>query len=338
MRHHYTSALAFVVASALIAGPRLLRAQAPPVAAADAGPLDAGTIDRWMTELSNWNRWGKDDERGTVNLMTDETRKRALATVKEGVTVSLSRDADAVKSADNGTPLGLSMVATAADPDPFAMETLTITFHGAAYTHMDALSHMYYKGRTYNGVPKERVVSKAGAEVLTVTAFKRGFIGRGVLMDIPRLKGAPYLEPRTAITPADLDAWEKQAGLKVGSGDIVFFRTGRWARRAKVGPWDIGSESAGLHPSVARWLKARDVAIVGWDGHGEVMPSLVKGVDFPMHQLLLIALGTPLFDNCDLEGLAEAAGSRKRWTFLLTASPLAVPHGTGSPLNPIAVF
>ena len=89
---------------------------------------------------------------------------------------------------------------------------------------------------------------------------------------------------------------------------------------------------------MARWLKARDVAIVGWDGHGEVMPSVVTGVDFPMHQLLLIAMGTPLFDNCDLEDLAEAAGSRKRWTFLLTASPLAVPHGTGSPLNPIATF
>jgi kynurenine formamidase len=324
-----TFALAFVVASALIAAPRSL-AQAP--------PLDAATIDRWMTELSNWNRWGKDDERGTVNLMTDETRKRALATVKEGVTVSLSRDADPVKSADNGNPLGLSMVATAADPDPFAMETLTITFHGSAYTHMDALSHMYYKGHTYNGVAKDRVVSKGGAETLTITAFKRGFVGRGVLMDIPRLKGVPYLEPRTAIMPADLDAWEKQAGITVGSGDIVFFRTGRWARRAKVGPWDIGTESAGLHPSVARWLKARDVAIVGWDGHGEVFPAPVKGVDFPIHQLLLIAMGTPLFDNCDLEGLAEAAGSRKRWTFLLTASPLAVPHGTGSPLNPIAVF
>ena len=91
---------------------------------------------------------------------------------------------------------------------------------------MDALSHMFYKGRTYNGIAKERVVSKAGAEVLAITAFKRGFVGRGVLMDIPRLKGVPYLEPRTAITAADLDAWEKQAGLKVGSGDIVFFRTG----------------------------------------------------------------------------------------------------------------
>ena len=155
MRHvRLLSALAFVVASVVIVAP-LLRAQSGPA------PLDAATIDRWMTELSNWNRWGREDERGTVNLMTDETRKRALATVKDGVTVSLSRDADPVKSADNGNPLGLSMIATAQDPDPFAMETLTISFHGAAYTHMDALSHMYYKGHTYNGVAKDRVPGRA---------------------------------------------------------------------------------------------------------------------------------------------------------------------------------
>lgn len=320
--------LTFVVASALASA--ALRAQSP-------AALDAATIDRWMTELSNWNRWGKDDQRGTVNLMTDATRKAAIATVKEGVSVSLSRDADPVKSADNGNPLGLAMVATAQDPDPFAMETLTITFHGSAYTHMDALSHMFHKGQTYNGAPRS-LIGASGASRNTVGAFKSGFVGRGVLMDLPRLKGLPYLEPRAVITAADLDAWEKQAGVKVGSGDIVFFRTGRWTRRAKVGAWDIGAESAGLHPDVARWLKARDVAIVGWDGHGEVMPSLVKGVDFPMHQLLLIAMGTPIFDNCDLEAVAEAAASRKRWAFLVTASPLAIPGGTGSPLNPIATF
>jgi kynurenine formamidase len=327
--------LSCVVASALTV---IVRAQSPTPAAAGAGAaLDAAAIDRWMTELSNWNRWGKDDQRGTVNLMTDATRKAAIATVKEGVSVSLSRDTDAVKSADNGNPIGLAMVATAQAPDPFAMETLTITFHGSAYTHLDALSHMFHKGQTYNGTPQS-VIGAAGASRNTVTAFKSGFVGRGVLMDIPRLKGVPYLEPRTVITAADLDAWEKQAGVKVGSGDIVFFRTGRWARRAKVGAWDIGAESAGLHPGVARWLKARDVAIVGWDGHGEVMPAVVKGVDFPMHQLLLIAMGTPIFDNCDLEAVSEAAASRKRWAFLLTASPLAVPNGTGSPLNPIATF
>jgi kynurenine formamidase len=327
------AALSFVVASAL------LGAQAPPTAGAGAAaaPLDAATIDRWMTELSNAGRWGKDDQRGTVNLMTDATRKAAIATVKDGVSVSLSRDADPMKSVDNGNPLTLSMVATAQDPDPFAMESLTITFHGTSYTHMDSLSHMFYKDRGYNGVAKSAISGK-GASTLAITAFKTGFVGRGVLMDIPRLKGLPYLEPRTAITPADLDAWEKQAGVKVGAGDMVFFRTGRWARRAKVGAWDIGAESAGLHPGVARWLKARDVAIVGWDGHGEVMPTVAKGVDFPMHQLLIIAMGTPIFDNCDLEAVADAAASRKRWAFLVTASPLAIPGGTGSPLNPIATF
>src|SRR4051794_23944927 len=179
------SVLAIVVTAA-VAGGSLAIAQAPrpaASAAADAGPLDAGTIDRWMTELSNWNRWGKDDERGTVNLMTDATRRAAVATVKEGVSVSLSRDADVVKSADNANPLGLSMIATADDPVPFAMETLTISFHGSAYTHMDALSHMYYKGKGYNGRAKASVISAAGASVNTVTAFKAGFVGRGVLLD-----------------------------------------------------------------------------------------------------------------------------------------------------------
>ena len=157
-------------------------------------------------------------------------------------------------------------------------------------------------------------------------------------MDIPRLKGVKYLELSTPITPEDLDAWEKQAGIKAGPGDVVFVRTGRWARRAEKGAWDIGMAAAGMHPSCARWFHQRDVAVVGSDTHGECMPSLASGVAFPLHQLLIVGMGTPMFDNCDLEALSQAAASRRRWTFLLTASPLAVPGGTGSPLNPIATF
>ena len=334
MRHRRLPLAFTLVAASLVIAAPLLRAQAT----GSPAPLDAATIDRWMTELSNWKRWGERDQRGTVNLMTPETRKAAVALVKEGVSVSLSRDADPVKAPDNGNPLGLEMLESGVSASPlFAVERLSIVFHGTAYTHMDSLAHMFYKGRTYNGYEQSQI-DGTGAGTLDIRAFKGGFVGRGVLMDIPRLKNLPYLEPGTAITPADLDAWEKQANVKVGAGDMVFFRTGRWTRRATSGPWAIDDESAGLHPTVAQWLKKRDVAVVGWDGHGEVFPSVVKDVPFPMHQLLIVAMGTPIFDNCDLEAISEAAAQRKRWAFLVTASPLAVPRGTGSPLNPIATF
>jgi kynurenine formamidase len=300
--------------------------------------LDQAGIDRWMQELSNWGRWGKTDQRGTVNLVTPARVRAAAALVKEGVSVSLSRDMDSVKSADNSQPFGHAMTATAVDPHPmFAMDTFTIGYHNQAVTHFDALSHMFYKGKVYNGYAAEEI-GKQGARQLAVTAFKDGFITRGVLMDIPRLKGVKYLELSTPVTPEDFDAWEKQAGIKVGPGDVVFVRTGRWARRAEKGAWDIGTAAAGMHPACARWFHQRDVAVVGSDTHGECMPSLASGVAFPLHQLLIVGMGTPMFDNCDLEALSQAAASRSRWTFLLTASPLAVPAGTGSPLNPIATF
>jgi kynurenine formamidase len=155
---------------------------------------------------------------------------------------------------------------------------------------------------------------------------------------MPRLKGVESLEPGTPIYPADLEAWEKQAGMKVSSGDVIFIRTGRWALRDAKGPWPASQKSAGLHASCARWLKQRDVAALGSDAASDVMPSGVEGVNQPIHQLVLIAMGMPIFDNCDLEALSQEAARQSRWEFLLTAAPLAVGGGTGSPLNPIATF
>jgi kynurenine formamidase len=146
------------------------------------------------------------------------------------------------------------------------------------------------------------------------------------------------MEPGAAIYVEDIEAWEKKAGVKIGSGDAVFVRTGRWARRAAKGPWNAGEILAGLHVSVVPWLKQRDVAILAGDGASDVMPSQVQGVSQPVHFLMLVALGSPLFDNCDLEQLAETANRLGRWEFMFTAAPLAVPRGTGSPLNPIAIF
>lgn len=300
--------------------------------------VDRAMMDAWMKELSNWGRWGAKDQLGAVNLITPEVRREAAKLVKEGVSVSLSRNTDSVRAVDNSRPFERKMISSGIDPSPmFAMDTYTISFHGASLTHFDALSHMVYQGKIFNGYSQEEI-NGTGAHQLAVDAYKSGFFSRGILMDIPRLKGVKYLELSTPIYPSDLEAWEKQAGIKIRSGDIVFIRTGRWARRAEKGPWDTDKVSAGLHVSCAKWFKQRDIAMLGSDVHAELMPSPVAGIPYPVHQLFLIAMGVPMFDNCDLEALSEAAAKRKRWEFLLTAAPLAVPFGTGSPLNPIATF
>jgi kynurenine formamidase len=243
-----------------------------------------------------------------------------------------------VKSVENSKPFVHQMNSSGTDANAmFAMDTYTMNYHGLVLTHLDSLSHMFYKGKVYNGYGQEEI-NQRGAQQLAVTAFKNGLVSRGILMDIPRLKGVKYLELSTPIYPEDLDAWEKQARVKVGPGDIVFVRTGRWARRAEKGQWNTEEAAAGMHVTCARWFRRRDVAIVGSDTHGELMPSPVDGIPFPMHQLLLIAMGTPMLDNCDLEAVSVAAAARHRWEFLVTASPLSVPGGTGSPLNPIATF
>ncbi|MEP7270506.1 MAG: cyclase family protein, partial [Acidobacteriota bacterium] len=249
-----------------------------------------------------------------------------------------ARDVEKERATDNARPFTHTMNATGVNnPSQFSLDTFSVNYHGYAHTHLDALCHMFYEGKMYNGIPREEV-RETGAARLSILNLKQGIFTRGILMDMARHKGLPYLEPGTPIYPADLEAWEKKAGIKVGSGDVVFIRTGRWARRAALGPWDVANSAAGLHASCARWLKERDVAIIGSDAASDVVPSGVDGVSLPIHQLTLVALGVHIFDNCDLEALGEATAARRRWEFLLTASPLAVPGGTGSPLNPIATF
>jgi kynurenine formamidase len=307
------------------------------VVRAQSGTITAETIEQWMKELSNWGRWGENDEMGAINLITPEKRRQAAALVKAGVSVSLARNAEKEKASDNPSPFGHQMMRSGLDETQFSVDQYSVSYHGYAHTHMDSLCHMFHQGKMFNGY-SQREVTPQGAGKLAVTNFKQGILTRGILMDIPRLKGVDHLEPGTPIHPADLDAWEKMAGVKVSSGDVIFIRTGRWALRDAKGPWPASQKSAGLYASCARWLKQRDVAALGSDAASDVMPSGVEGVNQPIHQLVLIAMGMPIFDNCDLEALSQEAARQKRWEFLLTAAPLAVGGGTGSPLNPIATF
>ncbi|MGE4629583.1 MAG: cyclase family protein, partial [Pseudohongiellaceae bacterium] len=172
-----------------------------------------------------------------------------------------------------------------------------------------------------------------GCQKLGIANVKQGILTRGILMDIPRLKGVDYLPPGTAVYIEDLEAWEEQTGVRVSPGDVIFVRTGRWATPGSAGPG-----SAGLHASVAPWLRERDVAIVGGDYANDAIPSGVQGVFLPIHQLAIVAMGVRLFDNLDLEALAEEAVRQGRWEFMLSASPIPVEGGVGSPMNPIATF
>jgi len=278
---------------------------------------------------------------GAVNLITPAKRKQALASVKEGVSFSLARTADLEPAVDNPEPIVRKMTSIGVGAPTAGTggtaDTFFISYHGFLHTHMDALCHVLYNGKMYNGYSQDEVTEK-GAAKNSILSFKDGIISRGVLMDIPRLKGVDYLEPGTRIYPEDLDAWEKKAHLKVRPGDIVFIRTGRSARREAKGPWPIKEGLAGLYMTAAVWLHSRDVSILGSDAAEDVVPSGIEGIPQPVHELVLVAMGMPIFDNCDLELISKEAAKRQRWDFLVTASPAAVPGGTGSVLNPIATF
>jgi len=301
-------------------------------------PAGAHTVapaeyERWKKDLSNWGRWGKDDQIGALNLITPAKRKQAATLVKEGFSVSMAGDADTVKAVDNPNPYELKMLS-------LGMDQIAVNYHGIAHTHLDSLAHINDNGVFFNGYkPDADKVLKQGHEKNSIHNVKNGIFTRGVLIDIPRLKGVPYLEPGTPIYVEDLEAWEKKAGVKVSAGDALFVRTGVWARRKALGPWlrgrAEGGRTAGLDPSVIPWLKQRDIAILGSDHPQYVSPSDLRGA---VHDFALLYLGVHLFDNCDLEALADAAAARNRWEFLLTAAPLAIVGGTGSPVNPIATF
>jgi kynurenine formamidase len=324
------------------AAPARGRGRGPsPEALAAAGTRPASVTkaeyEKWKTELSNWGRWGKDDQLGAINLITAAKRKQAAALVKEGVTVSLAGDVNTERSADNGQPYEHVMTQTGPGG---AGDSLSVSFHGYAHTHIDAFAHRFFEGKMWNGFSYEEVTKEEGAKKNAIYNLHNGIFTRGILMDIARLKGVPYLEPGTRIFIEDLEAWEKQAGVKVGPGDAIFIRTGRWVRRGKMGPWNAGVETAGLDPSVLPWLKRRDVAILGSETAQDATPPPAGSELGPLalHDFALIVLGVQLMDDTNLDAISEAAAARKRWEFLLTAAPLPVTNGTGSPINPIAVF
>ena len=296
-------------------------------------PRNAEEFDQLFDKVKNWGRWGATDQLGAANLVTEAKRRQALALAKRGVSVSLAHPVLTEPAPDNGSPFEHTM------NRGFTTDTYRVSYHGYAHSHIDALCHFLYKDQTYNGYPRAEVNTDKGCVKLSIDSLKNGVVTRGVLLDIPRLKNLPYLDPGTPVFVEDVEAWERTAKVKVGPGDVVLLRTGRWARRAKLGPWNLGPNEAGFHASIALWLKERGVSFLGNDGSQDVTPTLVAGINgLPVHTLAIAALGIHILDNLDLEAVAETAARLNRWEFLFMTSPLPVTGGTGSPTNPLAVF
>ena len=304
---------------------------------ASAPLVSAGQFERWLTELSNWGRWGPDDELGMANLITHAKRAEAAALVTEGHTVSLSSNAQNYRTADVPCPVEWSMTRATRTG---ASDTIAYPcIHGPGTTHLDAFAHVFFDGKMWNGYDVDGLVTMdGGAAKNSIMTVKNGLVTRGVLYDIPRLKGVPWLEPGTRITVEDLEAWEAQAGVRVGPGDAFFIRWGRWARQDALGPFDTGREAAGLDNNVIPWLKERDVAIAGWETPGYVPQPEGDLPRTALHNFALTILGIQVLDRADFQALAEAAAERNRWEFMVTIAPLPIPNGTGSPVNPIAMF
>jgi len=298
---------------------------------------------RAMKELSNWGRWGDDDELGAANLITPAKRKQALALAKEGLTISLAHDVAQEKAADAPNILErvLGNVSPTGTTDRYQY---TGTYHGVIHSHLDAVDcHVMSEGKGYNGRSMEDIKATGGCPKGNINALKDGVVTRGILFDATRLPGKAspqgWLEPGTAIHREDLEALEKLEHIKVSPGDVILLYTGRWKRRAAIGPWPNANGFAGYHADVAYFMKERGVSFIGSDGPNDVSPSgLPQNIGIPLHQLALVAMGVSIFDNLDFERAAAEARQLNRYEFLFMAAPLRIDKGTGSPLNPLAIF
>ncbi|MFI6764609.1 cyclase family protein [Streptomyces sp. NPDC050355] len=315
-------------------------APAPPPDRTGNGPaVSRAEFDALFDSVRTWGRWTPAD-RGAWNRVTAEHVRRATALVRSGTVVPLARPWDTAPGPDNPFPAlhYMSDLGDVETPEPSAhKDFIGVDYHGKAVSHLDALSHIAYRGHLYDGRAAREAVDAGGARFGAVSTLGP-LATRGVLLDLPAVLGGPWLEPGRAVHAADIVAAEQSLDVTIGEGDAVLLRSGSPRRRRELGAWDPSAASAGLHVDAMPLLAERGIALLGGDGDGDVRPSPVDGVHSPVHALAIAAMGVPLLDNLDLEALSAASAGTGRYAFLLLVAPLNIPGGTGSPVTPVAVL
>ena len=303
--------------------------------------LDGAAFSALYERLRRATPWGPQDRLGALNYIRPAQVLAAAGEVRLGRTVTLEAPIETQAAPDNPEPAVHEMMAVGDQADPagltFARDRLSINVHGNADSHIDALSHVMYRASLYNGVPSGTVTA-AGAAELSIDLARNGIVGRGVLLDIPRLHGVRWLEPGDHVTADDLTQAEAAQRVRVGEGDLLFVRVGHRERRNALGPWDSAATRAGLHPTAMEFVAERKVAALGSDSNNDTSPSAAEGVDFPVHVLAINAMGLNLLDWLQFDDLVPICAEAGRWSFCCVIAPLRLVRGTGSPVNPIAIL
>ena len=310
-------------------------------------PSEAQVLE-WMSSLSNWGRWGEEDQKGCLNLISESNRLKAAALVKDGSTVSCARPITTEIQPDTSFQVQRYMVDSGEgrETDPperrlvrrGASEFIGMVFHGQTITHIDALSHYSWQGKLYNGKPANLITSREGAQSHSIEVASQGIVTRGVLLDIPLLRGKDWLEPNEPVMPEDLEAAEGLEGVNVDEGDILLVRTGNYKMRLETGRVPNTQPMTACQVACTPWFKERGVAMLGTDTSNDIRPSHYATVTAPLHTVSLVTLGMWLIDNANLEDLADKCRQLGRYEFMLSLGPLIMRNVTGSPVNPIAIF
>ena len=314
---------------------------------ADAKPT-SNEVHGYVQSLSNWGRWGEEDELGTLNFIDERKRQESARLVRDGIVVSCARPIVNTASVDSATPPLHYMVGSgetfglSPDETPGALQSASdfigMVFHGFTVTHLDALCHIFWKGKMYNDRPSRMVSNREGALVESIETVKDGIVTRGVLLDVPRHRGVDWLQLGEGVFPDELEEIQRECNVSVEAGDILLVRTGHYLRRLQIGPVPIAQGWPGLEAACLPWLHQKGVSVLGGDTVSDVVPSGYAEFRQPIHQIGIVQMGLWLIDNCNLEELAKTCVELGRWEFQLVLAPLRIQYGTGSPVNPIAIF
>lgn len=326
---------------------------APPLMLDAAAPLtlDADQVREWGRRYSNWGRWGKNDELGTLNFITPERVLEACSLPRQGLVISCALPFD-----DKGPQSGIggrynpihTMIADGGDalagaqdflPGGFRYADDTVTMPLQCGTQWDALAHVFYDGKMYNDRDISLVTSR-GARANSIDRIKDGVVGRGVLLDLPRFLKVPWLDDATRIRPDHLDACAEAFGVSVERGDIVLVRTGMMMRCLQQKSWAgyCGGPAPGLSVTCTAWIYEREIAAIATDTWGvEVIPNETSDCFQPLHMISLRNTGVLLGEIFQLDTLADACHEDGNYSFLFTAPPLPITGAVGSPINPLAI-